>query len=44
MLHETVEKRVHLAGNKSTESQTYLWVCEQIYGHTVWPARRAARV
>jgi hypothetical protein len=44
MLHETVEERVQLAGNKSAENLAYLWVCEQIYGHTVWLAQLTVRV
>jgi hypothetical protein len=44
MLHATVEERVQLAGNKNPESLAYLWVCEQIYGHTVWLAQLAVRI
>ena len=44
MLHETVEESVQLAGNKSAGSLAYLWVCEQIYGHTVWLAQLTVRV
>jgi len=44
MLHRTVEERVQVAGSKSAESLAYLWVCEQIYGHTVWLTQLAVRV
>jgi len=43
MLHGTVEERVQLTGNKSLENLAYLWVYEQIYGHTVRLAQLAAR-
>jgi len=44
MLHGTVEERVQLTGNKSLEILTYLWVYEQINGHTVWVAQLVGRV
>lgn len=41
MLHGRVEERIQLAGNKIPESLAYLWVCERIYGQTVWLAQLA---